>query len=139
MHFLQDDTAGATAVAESTAKELMEEEERIQAKAAAKKAKKQRQKANKQQPSVSLSTAAGAAASEPEAITSLSAAPATELPLALNDMTDTSQASDALQEHLQDFTIGSDTAEDQTAAFLTQLFCCPLTQVSQLLTHCPSR
>ena len=114
----------------------MAEEERTRLKAAAKKAKKQKQKAKKQQPSVSSNAVAEAATPEPEAGISLCGALATQIPAASEEVIDVGQHSAVLQGQLQDLTTSSETAEDQTAAFLTQLFCCPLTQVWPMLNAC---
>lgn len=98
--------------ADTMAEEVMAEEEQDKAKPAAKRAKKQKQKARKSQLPAHVNSQSPAAPAAAE-----------EFPL------DIVLSQDSSSLHLEDLSITSD-ADAESAKFLEDLFCCPLTKVS---------
>ena len=128
MNTLQDGKADASKLGQ----ELVAEEERIKTKAAAKKAKKQKQKVKKQQASSQPSSAARISASiiHGPASSSDAVSDTAAVPVQLEEGHRDGHADAEVQGRLQELTLNPAGVDDQDDVFLTQLFCCPLTQVS---------
>ena len=121
---LQDSTQSQPSNA-ALAEELVAEEERAKVKAAAKKAKKQKQKANRKSLMASPSSVGPAAdttspASISSSATTAAAGESTSLGMSV------SNSSPSLD--LERLTVSSE-ADTESARFLEELFCCPLTKV----------
>ena len=125
---LQDGKAGAAKLGQ----ELVAEEERIKTKAAAKKAKKQKQKTKKQQASSQPLSAACISASiiHDPASRSDAVSDTAAMSVQLDKGHRDGHADAEVQGRLQELTFNPAGVDDQDDVFLTQLFCCPLTQVS---------
>ena len=122
---LQDGKADAAKLGQ----ELVAEEERIKTKAAA---KKQKQKVKKQQVPSQPSSAACISASiiHGPASSSDAVSDTAAVPVQLDQGHKDGHADAEVQGRPQELTFNQAAVDDQDDVFLTQLFCCPLTQVS---------
>lgn len=134
-HCLLQVSKDLEARAAASAAALLAEEERAKAKAAAKKAKKQKQKAKKQQGPTAATAAAAAAPdtlsfSVMEADTTVPAAHDRTAPVHADGVSQAfatpANLQQQMQQHIEAPTKAANNFDD---AFLTNLFCCPLTKV----------